>query len=170
MSTRTRRGLITIGLGLAPFIIGLLLTYQIIRVPFPTDMEDSPAVGYQESPRLSPPEGVVPIQGEPVIPEEFPVNPIPSDEISLQRGKILYQIHCSLCHGDLGHGDGPLAEFFPRTPENLAGSRAAAEFDGSVYLAIRQGFGQMPALAENLTIREHWDVINYIRTLPTSDE
>jgi len=40
------------------------------------------------------------------------------------------------------------------------------EFDGSVYLTIAQGFGQMPSLAENLTPRERWDVVNYVRTLP----
>ena len=170
MSTQSRRGLIFISIMIAPFLIGLLFVYQIIRVPFPTDMEDSPAVGYQEAPRMSFPEGAVPIQGESVIPEEFPVNPVPADEPSLQRGEILYQIHCALCHGDSGRGDGSLAEYFTRTPENLVGSKTIAEFDGSVYLAIQLGFGEMPALAENLTVRERWDVINYTRTLPASNE
>ncbi|MCK5647208.1 MAG: cytochrome c, partial [Anaerolineales bacterium] len=112
----------------------------------------------------------IPIQGESVIPEEFPVNPIPSDETSLQRGEILYRIHCALCHGDSGHGDGPLAQYFSRTPEDLGGSKTAAEFDGSVYLVIQQGFGEMPSLVENLTSRERWDVINFTRTLSTSGE
>ncbi len=170
MSTRTRRGLIIIGLVLSPFVVGLLVTYQIIRIRFPSDMERSPAVGYQEGPRLSPPEQAVPIQGEAVIPEEFPVNPVPADAVSVQRGRILYDIHCALCHGDLGQGDGPLADYFERTPENLTGARAAAEFDGSVYLTIQQGFGEMPALTENLTVRERWDVINFVRTLPGAGE
>jgi mono/diheme cytochrome c family protein len=108
----------------------------------------------------------VPIQGLSVIPEEFPVNPVPSDEISLQRGVILYDIHCQLCHGAQGHGDGPLSSYFDRTPQNLTGAQTTDEFDGSVYLTIVQGFGQMPSLAENLTPRERWDVINYVRTLP----
>lgn len=166
MSTRTRRGLIIIALLLAPFIIGLLLTYQLVRIPFPTNMAESLAVGYQAGPRISPPEGAVPIQGEAVIPEEVPVNPVPADATSLQRGEILYRIHCALCHGETGHGDGPLARYFTRPPANLAGSQATAEFDALAYLAILQGFGQMPPLAENLTVRERWDVINYTRTLP----
>jgi mono/diheme cytochrome c family protein len=170
VSTRTRRGLIFIGLLLFPFFVGMLLTYQIIRIPFPSDMVDSIAVDYQEGPRLGPPEGAVPIQGEAIIPEEFPLNPLPADNISIQRGEILYQIHCALCHGDAGKGDGPLASHFARTPENLVGDKAAAEFDGSVYLAIQQGFGEMPSIAENLTVRERWDVVNFIRTLPTSGE
>jgi len=166
MSTRLQRGLLIIGLVLTPFVVGLLFTYEIIKVPFPTDMADQPSVDYQEGPRLLPPEGAVPVQGLSVIPEEFPVNPVPADAVSLQRGAILYSLHCQVCHGPQGHGDGPLARYFDRTPQNLTGPQITAEFDGSVYLTIVQGFGQMPALAENLTPRERWDVINYVRTLP----
>lgn len=170
MSTRTRRGLIILGLLLAPFLIGLLFTYQVIRIPFPSDMTHSLAVDYQEGPRLGPPDGAVPIQGEAIIPDELPVNPIPADQTSLQRGEILYDTQCTLCHGEVGHGDGPLAGYFSRTPGDLTGSRAAAQFDGGVYLAITQGFGEMPSLAENLTVRERWDIVNYVRTFPPSDD
>jgi mono/diheme cytochrome c family protein len=155
---------------LVPFILALLFTFQVIRTPFPTDMQESPALGYQEAPRLTVPEAAVPIQGESVIPDEFPLNPIPADDISRQRGQILYQIHCALCHGESGRGDGPLASYFSRTPQDLGSSKTAAEFDGSVYLAIQQGFGEMPSLIENLTPRERWDVINFTRMLTTSDE
>ncbi|MEJ2262966.1 MAG: cytochrome c [Anaerolineales bacterium] len=182
MSPRLRRGLLIIALVLAPFIIGLLFTYEIIKIEFPTDMAEHPTTGYQEGPRILPPESAVPMQGLSVIPEEFPTNPIPQDEVSLQRGKILYTIHCQPCHGEEGHGDGPLADFFDRTPQNLDGPLAdffdrtpqnltspqiTAEFDGSVYLTIVLSFGQMPSLAENLTPRERWDVVNYVRTLPS---
>jgi mono/diheme cytochrome c family protein len=166
MNPRVRRGLLIIGLVLIPFVVGLLFTYELIRIPFATNMADQPSVDYQEGPRLLPPDGAVPVQGLSVIPEEFPVNPVPADEVSLQRGNILYGIHCQVCHGEQGHGDGPLATYFDRTPQNLTGPQITAEFDGSVYLTIVQGFGQMPPLAENLTPRERWDVVNYVRTLP----
>lgn len=170
MNPRLQRGLLIIALVLAPFIIGLLFTYEIIKIQFPTDMAENPTVGYQEGPRLLPPEGAVPIQGRAVIPEEFPDNPIPADEVSLQRGELLYGFHCQPCHGENGHGDGPLAAFFDRTPENLTGPQITAEFDGSVYLTIVLSFGEMPSLAENLTPRERWDVVNYVRTLPPRGE
>jgi len=79
VSPRLRRGLIIIGLVLSPFVVCLLFTYQIIRVRFPTDMADQLSVGYQEGPRLLPPEGAVPLQGQAVIPEEFPANPVAAD-------------------------------------------------------------------------------------------
>ena len=166
MSQRQRRGLLIIGLVLSPFILGLLITFELIKIPVPTNMADQPSFSEQEGPRILPPEGAVSTSGLSVIPEEFPLNPIPDDEVSLQRGEVLYGIHCRLCHGEQGHGDGPLAEHFDRTPENLTGSQVTAEFDGSVYLTISQGFGQMPSLAENLTPRERWDIVNYVRTLP----
>lgn len=155
---------------MVPFILGLLFTFQVIRTHFPTDMQENLAPGYQDAPRLTVPEGAIPVQGESIIPEEFPVNPIPADEASLQRGEILYRIHCALCHGEEGRGDGPLAHYFTRTPEDLGGSKTAAEFDGSVYLVIQQGFGEMPSLVENLTPRERWDVINFTRTLTSGGE
>jgi mono/diheme cytochrome c family protein len=164
MSIRLQRGLLIIGLVLAPFIIGLLFTFQVIKIPFYTDMADQPSINYQESPRLLPPESSVPIQGRPVIPEEFPENPVMADDVSLQRGQILYSMHCHLCHGEQGLGNGPLAGYFSRTPENLTGPQTTAEFDSSVFLTITQGFGQMPSLAENLTPRERWDIVNYVRT------
>ncbi len=166
MNPRLRRGLLIIGVFFAPFVVVLLFTYEIIKVPFTTDMADQPWVGYQEGPRILPPDGAVPVMGLSVIAEEFPINPVLADEVSLQRGKILYDIHCEVCHGTQGHGDGPLAGFFDRTPQNLTAPQITAEFDGSVYLTIVQGFGQMLSLAEDLTPRERWDVVNYVRTLP----
>ncbi|MEJ2708406.1 MAG: cytochrome c [Anaerolineales bacterium] len=166
MTPRLRRGLIIIGLVLLPFVLGLLFTYELIKINFPTNMADQPSANYQEGPRILPPEGSVPVQGLSLIPEEIPVNPVPADQVSLQRGAILYGIHCQLCHGAQGQGDGPLAQYFDRTPENLTGAQITAEFDSSVYLTVMRGFGQMPSLAENLTQRESWDIINYVRTLP----
>lgn len=166
MNTRARRGLVIVMLVITPFIVGLLFTYEVIKIPFPTNMAEQPSIDYQEKTRKLPPEGAVPVQGLSVIAEEFPVNPVSADEISLQRGKILYGIHCQICHGEQGHGDGPLGKYFDRTPQNLTTAQITGEFDGSVYLTIVQGFGQMPSLAENLTRRERWDVINYVRTLP----
>jgi mono/diheme cytochrome c family protein len=167
MNPRLRRGLLIIAVILTPFIIGLLFTFEILKISFTTDMQDQISINYQESPRLLPPDGAVPVQGLAAIPDEFPVNPIPADGVSLQRGKILYSIHCRVCHGENGHGDGPLANYFERTPENLTSAQITAEFDGAVYLTIRTGIGQMPALSENLTPHETWDVVNFLHTLPT---
>lgn len=166
MSRRVKRGLVFIGLLLLPFIIGLLFTYEVIKVKFPTDMEYSPAIDYQEGPRRLPPVDAVSTQGKVIVIDALPLNPIPADEVSLQRGEILYSIHCALCHGNRADGNGPLTEYYlNRPPTDLTASNIDAQFDGTLFRTISQGFGQMPSMAENLTPRERWDVINYLRKL-----
>ncbi|MCP5100274.1 MAG: cytochrome c [Chloroflexi bacterium] len=166
MSRQTKRAYIIIGLILIPFVVGLLFTYEIIKVDFPTDMADSPAVDYQEGPRFLPPEGAVSLHGQPIVLDALPDNPVVADDVSLQRGEQLYGIHCALCHGENGYGDGPIAEFYEESPPpDIVGSNIGALFDGVIFRTITQGQNTMPALSENLTPRERWDVVNYLRTL-----
>lgn len=166
MNERAWRGLIFIGLILLPFIVGLLLTYEIIKIEFPTDMAFSPAINYQEGPRLLPPERSVPVTGKVMVLDTLPVNPVPADEVSIQRGEILFSLHCALCHGDQGAGDGPLAKYYEERPlRGLDAPSISAQFDGQLYRTISQGYSRMPPQAEGLTPRERWDVINYLRTL-----
>ncbi len=166
MSRRMKRGLILIGLVLSPFIIGLLFTFELLKINFPTEMADQPSISYQEGPRLLPPYESISVQAAPIVLDTLPTNPIPADAVSLQRGEILYSIHCSLCHGISGQGDGPIAEFYDKqAPSDLTATHIAFMFDGTLYLTVSQGFGQMPGMSENLTPRERWDVINYLRTL-----
>jgi mono/diheme cytochrome c family protein len=166
MSKRAKRGLMLIGIVLSPFIVGLLFTFELVKINFPTDMAEQPSISYQEGPRLLPPDGSVPVQAEPIVLDALPINPIPADAVSLQRGEILYSIHCSLCHGISGQGDGPIATYYKKgAPSDLTASYIAFMFDGTLYRTISQGYVQMPGLSENLTPRERWDVINYLRTL-----
>ena len=105
MSERAWRGLIFIGLVLLPFIVLPLFTYEVIKIDFQTDMADQPSIGYQEGPRLLPPERSVPVTGKAIVLDTLPTNPVPADESSLQRGGILFSIYCSTCHGENGQGE-----------------------------------------------------------------
>lgn len=166
MSERAWRGLIFIGLVLVPFIVGPLLTLEIIKIDIPTDMAYQPSVDYQEGPRLLPPEKSVPITGKAIVLDTLPVNPIESDDTSLQRGEILYSLYCSLCHGSGGQGDGPLAEFYAERPiRPLTSAYVSSQFDGQLFRTISEGFSRMPPQSETLSPRDRWDVINYMRTL-----
>ena len=166
MSERAWRGLIFIGLVLLPFIVGPLFTFEIIKIDFPTDMASQPAVGFQEAPRLLPPERSVPISGKSIVLDTLPVNPVQADNTSLRRGEVLFSIYCALCHGERGRGDGPLAEYYEERPlRSLTSDTITAQFDGQLYRTITEGFSRMPPQAEALSPRERWDVINYLRSL-----
>lgn len=152
-------------LGIPP-LLGLLFTYQIINIEWISFMEIQPSYRSMEDP-LPLPKGSVPIQGAAYIPGNgAPENPVPADALSLARGAALYSVNCALCHGETGLGDGSVAEKLSRKPANLTAPNVLQLDDGAIYLIISDGVKNlMPALRENLTVRERWDVVNYVRKL-----
>jgi mono/diheme cytochrome c family protein len=151
----------------SPFIIGLLFTYDILKLDWVSFMEIQSSYKPQEDP-LPLPSGSIPIQGAAFIPGAgAPLNPVPGDDISFVRGKQLYEAHCALCHGQSGKGNGPYAAFLTNKPANLLVGNAKNNSDGAIFLVISNGVnGKMPALKENLPgARERWDVVNFVRQL-----
>ncbi|HKO16061.1 MAG TPA: cytochrome c [Gemmatimonadaceae bacterium] len=90
-------------------------------------------------------------------------NPVPADAASRQRGKVLFQINCAVCHGPLGHGDGP-ATRYGMVGINLTMPVTQARTDGYIFGMIRNGRGLMPTY-NRIEESERWDVVNYIREL-----
>jgi mono/diheme cytochrome c family protein len=151
-----------------PLLIGLIFTYDIIKINWPSNMEDQIAISYQTGPRKSAPGDAVRFDGPSQSKTGVPENPVPADDVSLERGRILYERNCALCHGASGQGDGPITQFWKpdmRRPANLTEARFTTMSDGTVYITISQGYGAMPPLRENLNPRERWDVVNHVRTL-----
>lgn len=163
-----RRVIMTLMLLSAPLLLGLVFTYDVIKVNWASTMEDQVAVELQAGPRKSAPDDAVRFDGAASLPDtgELPENPVAADAVSLERGRILYDRNCALCHGDGGLGDGPITRYWQpdmRRPANLTDVRYATMTDGALYITVTQGYGTMPPLRENLTVRERWDVINYVR-------
>jgi len=149
------------------FAIILLFSYDIIKIEWPSFMEIQPSFKNMEDP-LPPPSRSIPIEGPISIPGMgAPENPTPADEASVTRGAELFSINCSQCHGETGEGNGPVAPFLTTyKPADLTSPLLKAMSDGAIFMTISQGVpGRMPALNENLTVRERWDVVNYVRTL-----
>ena len=117
---------------------------------------------------LPPPERSIPVEGAIAIPNlGAPENPVPADEVSVTRGAELFAIHCQMCHGVGGEGNGTVAAFLIKyKPANLTLPVVQDKSDGAIFLTITNGVtDRMPPLNENLTVRERWDVVNFIRTL-----
>jgi len=144
-----------------------LWAYDVIHIDFISFMEVQRSFKPMEDP-LPVPARSIPIEGPAYISGMgAPVNPVPADEVSLARGKEFFQINCKQCHGDSGQGDGPIAAFLVnKKPANLTSDAVQSKSDGALFLTVSNGVpGAMPALNENLTVRDRWDVVNYLRTL-----
>lgn len=147
--------------------IAMLFSFDIIKIEWPSFMEIQPSYRPMENP-LPPPEHSIPIEGPIAIPGlGAPENPTLADEASITRGKELFVINCQMCHGVSGQGNGPIAPFLLNfKPANLTSDVVQSKSDGSIFLTISNGLeDRMPALNENLTVSERWDVVNYVRTL-----
>ena len=146
--------------------ISMLLAYDVVKLPIPSNMVDQPSMDDQQGPRLAAPLGAVPVQGPELIAGQPASAPHPVTSDSLQRGKILFDINCALCHGPGGAGDGRLSGYLAQAkPANLTSPAVQNLPEAQLFMVITQGKGSMPSLAENLGRDERWDVINYLRQL-----
>jgi mono/diheme cytochrome c family protein len=90
-------------------------------------------------------------------------NPTPADARSLRNGRINFQINCAVCHGSLGHGDGP-ATRYGMVPMSIVGPATQARSDGYIFGMIRNGRGLMPTY-NRIEEPDRWDIVNYVRSL-----
>ena len=157
-----------------------VFAYDVIKIDWVVFMEIQDSFGAQEKPLIVPAQSI-PVEGAAYIPGNgAPTNPVPADEISITRGAQLFDIHCAMCHGTTGEGTGTIAAFLvKKKPADLTSILIQSKSDGALFLSISNGIfnpnntlfpdvefsGQMPPMNENLTVRERWDVVNYIRTL-----
>jgi hypothetical protein len=165
-------------LGIIASII-LIFSFDIIKFEYVVFMEIQDSFDDQESP-LAVPARSIPVDGYAYLSDTVPDNPVPADEASVARGANLYQIHCAVCHGATGTEITTVSSFFVKAkPTNLSSEEAQSLSDGEIFLTISNGkfnpnnslfpdvqfSGQCPPLNENLTVRERWDIVNFIRTL-----
>ena len=146
--------------------VSMLFSYDVIKIQWVSFMGLSPAMQQMEHPLPVATESI-PIEGAAFIPNMgAPKNPVPADQTSRARGAELFQINCAICHGSGGKGDGTVASFLENKPADLTSPAVQFLSDGAVFMTITNGIpGYMPALNENLTVRERWDVVNFVRTL-----
>ena len=143
-----------------------LFSMDVIKLEWVTFMELQPSFDAQEEP-LPVPARSIPVDGPAFIPNMgAPENPVAADEISISRGATLFALNCVMCHGEAGEGNGSVSALLANKPANLTLDVTQSKSDGALFLSLTNGVdGRMPPMVENLTVRDRWDVVNYIRTL-----
>jgi mono/diheme cytochrome c family protein len=144
----------------------MLFTYDIIKIDWVSFMEIQPSFNPMEDP-LAVISDTVPIEGAAYTLESgVQENPVTGGDVSIQRGAELFKINCVPCHGAEGKGDGVIGTFFKYKPANLTSYDTQQNSDRALFYIISTGVkGRMPPLNENFSVRERWDLVNFIRTL-----
>ena len=161
-------------------LVALLLLGAVASAwgyPWDKDMVDQPSVKPQES--ITPREpNAVPTEGGETLPspttekEIFAAkdaaasipNPVPATAESIARGADFYAVHCWVCHGDQGRGDGPVGvKFIENSPVDLNEAHTQDQTDGQLFFTITRGRIDMPFYRDALSQPERWDLINFIR-------
>jgi mono/diheme cytochrome c family protein len=90
----------------------------------------------------------------------------------LEHGSRLYRVHCSVCHGYTGDGQGPGARVLSPPPANHRdGSLMNARDNRMIFDVIGNGCahqqctGAMPAFGQSLSELDRWDLVAHLRQL-----
>jgi mono/diheme cytochrome c family protein len=173
-----------LGIAATGALIAACRTEQTIVTPDPhleRMLDQEKARPYDESAALpldmamqKPPEGTVPfayaseapLVGATVEGRWTAHIPVHVDRAFVERGRRDFETFCATCHGILGDGTSAVApKMRLRKPENLTDADARSYPPGRVFQAIRAGYGLMPSYAVQLSERESWAVVAYVRAL-----
>jgi mono/diheme cytochrome c family protein len=91
-------------------------------------------------------------------------NPIRFTDISVARGKDLFQTQCAMCHGEKAKGKGTLATEMNIAPPDFTNPDVLSKrTDGELFAIIGKGSPPMPGQSKRLTARQTWDLVNFLR-------
>jgi mono/diheme cytochrome c family protein len=143
--------------------------------PWSQDMMNQPSIKPQEGAMKVFPKRSIPVMGIPTKvasrdEAKDMVNPITATGASLKKGRTLFRIYCSACHGLTGKADSPVSNKIGAidltddyVQKNLT--------EGWLWGTITFGSFVMPAYgvpgeqggSNDLSVEERWHVVNYIK-------
>ncbi len=147
-----------------------------LTLPWDKDMQDQPSFKPQDSQisinpssvpvggkdLFSPPEGLIELVQARLEAGRTLVNPIAISPESLARGEQMYKLHCQVCHGEQGRGDGPVGRKFVPQPMELNLDYVQLQPDGQLFYTIRHGSIAMPYYRQAMLAEDRWHLVNYI--------
>ena len=96
------------------------------------------------------------------------MSPLDSTSIDMKEAERLYLVNCAICHGTKLDGNGPLWNDgngpFPAAPKNLMGQDMKDLKAGTMFHVATYGKGQMGSYASQLSTKQRWEVIAYIKS------
>ena len=146
-------------------------------LPWNDDMKDQPSVKTQESQVELPAESVPSDGGELDGPADLPElvrarlsagerlsGPLPADDADEDRGPLMYETYCQVCHGAAGAGDGSVGQKYNPQPMDLTLPYVQNQPDGQLFYTITHGGVVMPSYRFAMSKEDRWRIVRYLRT------
>ena len=154
----------------------LIMPAVALAWPWSQDMMNQPSIKPQEGKMKSFPARSIPVMGIPTKAQNREetknmANPIAATPESIKKGRTLFRIYCSACHGLSGKADSPVSAKIGAidltddyVQKNLT--------EGWVYGTITFGSFVMPPYgvpsaekggSNDLSVEERWHVVNYLK-------
>jgi mono/diheme cytochrome c family protein len=94
--------------------------------------------------------------------------PFPVTKEVLDRGQERFNIFCTPCHDATGSGNGLVVQRgYPR-PQTYHSDRLRNVEAGYFFDVMTNGFGRMPDYRAQISPRDRWNIVAYIRALQLS--
>ncbi|RMD79806.1 MAG: cytochrome c [Gammaproteobacteria bacterium] len=146
--------------------------------PWSQDMMNQPSIKPQEGVMRPFPKRSIPVGGIPTMVRSREEakglkNPIPPTPESIAKGRVLFRIYCSACHGLTGGADSPVTGKIGAIP--LVSDYVQQQLtEGWIWGTITFGSYVMPAYgapelrpdrrgSNDLSPEERWHVVNYVK-------
>ena len=94
--------------------------------------------------------------------------PFKVDETLVSRGQDRYNIFCTPCHDGTGSGKGMVVQRGFKQPPSFHDERLRNAEAGYFFDVMTNGFGAMPDYRMQLSARDRWAVVAYVRALQLS--
>jgi mono/diheme cytochrome c family protein len=146
-------------------------------LPWDKDMRDQPSQKPQDSviettdtsvpavgkDSYAPPTDIIDLVRDRLEAGKTLVNPVPKSPESLARGREMYELHCLVCHGEQGRGDGPVGQKFVPQPMELNLDYVQLQPDGQLFYTISHGSIAMPFYRQAMPAEDRWHLVNFIK-------
>lgn len=94
--------------------------------------------------------------------------PFPVTREVLEQGHNRYMIYCVVCHDPLGTGRGKIVERGYTPPPSYHSARLRSVPVGHIFAVASEGYGSMPSYAAQISARDRWAIVAYVRALQLS--
>jgi mono/diheme cytochrome c family protein len=95
-------------------------------------------------------------------------NPLDIAAVNMKDAERLYLINCGICHGAKLDGNGPLWKDgngpYSAAPKSFMADDMKAMAEGTMFHSVTYGKGQMGSYASQLSTKQRWMVIAYIKS------